>query len=99
MLFNSPTDNSFVQLAFEGCHRLCETETAKNEPITSDIIRDLVTKYDKKNYIIPDLKFLLTCLLGFTGFLRTEEQLDVKLKQTKIQESHLEILIPKSKTD
>ena len=43
--FNSPIDNPFVQLAFEGCQRLCETETTKKEPITSDMIKTLVTKY------------------------------------------------------
>ena len=98
MGFNSPTNNPF-QLAFEGCQRLCETETTKTEPITFDMIKTLVTKYGGKNSTIPDLIFLLTCLLGFAGFSRIDELLDVKLKHIKLQESHLEILIPKSKTD
>ena len=42
--FNSPIDNPFVQLAFEGCQRLCETETTKKEPITADMIKTLVTR-------------------------------------------------------
>ena len=99
MGFNSPTDNPFVQLAFEWCQRLCETETTKKEPITSNMIKTLVKKYGGKNSTIPDLRFLLTCLLGFAGFLRSDELLDVKLKHIKLQESHLEILIPKSETD
>ena len=53
----------------------------------------------KKNYIIPHLRFLLPCLLGFAGFLRIEELLEVKLKHIKTQESHLENFIPKSKAD
>ena len=44
MGFNSPTENPFVQLAFEGCQRLCETETTKKEPITADMIKTLVTR-------------------------------------------------------
>ena len=78
MGFNCPTDNPFVQLAFEGYQRLCETETTKKEPITSDTIKTLVTKYGGKNSTIPDLIFLLTCLLGFAGFLCIHELLDVK---------------------
>ena len=35
----------------------------------------------------------------FAGLLRIEKLLDVKLKHIKIQESHLEILISKSKAD
>ena len=68
MGFKSPTENPFVQLAFEGCQRLCESETTKKEPITSDMIKTLVTKYEGKNSTIPDLRFILTCLLGFAGF-------------------------------
>ena len=63
------------------------------------MIKTLVTKYGGKNSTIPDLRFLLTCLLGFAGFLRINKLLDVKLKHIKLQESHLDILIPKSQTD
>ena len=99
MKFNSLTGNSFVQLAFKGCQRLCQTEGTKKEPITFDMINTLLTKYGGKSSTIPDLRFLLTCLLGFAGILRIDELLNVKLKHTKLQESHLEIVIPKSKTD
>ena len=96
MRFNSPT-NPLIQLAFKGCQWLCETETTKKEPITSDIIKALVAKYSGENPTISDLRFLLTVLLGFAGFLRIDDLL-VKLKHIKILESHLEIIIPKSKT-
>ena len=42
---------------------------------------------------------MLTCLLGFSGFLRIDELLSIKIKHLRINESHLEILVPKSKTD
>ena len=50
------------------------------------------------------IKILVTAIfinlfLGFAGFVHIDELLDVKLKDIKIQESHLEIVIPKSKTD
>ena len=53
------------------------------------MIKTLVTKYGGKNSTIPDLRFLLTVLLGFAGFLRINELLDVKLKHIKLQEAHL----------
>ena len=62
------------------------------------MIKTLVTKYDEKSSSIPDMRFLLKCLLGFTGFLPVEELLVIKLN-IKILEKNLEILIPKSKTD
>ena len=62
-------------------------------------MKALVTKYGGENSSILDFTFLLTCLLVFAGLLRIEELLDVKLKDIKIQESHLEVLISKSKAD
>ena len=97
--FNSPTGNPFVQLVFEGCQRLCQIETTKKEPVTSGMIKTLVTKYGGENSTIPDLRFLLTCFLGFAGFLRIDELLDLKLEHIKIQENLLEIVIPKLKKD
>ena len=93
MGFNSPTDNLLL------CQRLCETETTKKEPITSNVVKPLVTKAVVKNSTIPDLRFLLACLLGFAGFLVIDDLLNVKLNHKKLQESHLEILVPKSKTN
>ena len=63
------------------------------------MIKGLVTKYGGKNSTILDLIFLLTCLLGFAGFLNVQELFDVKLKHIKIQKRNLEILILKSKID
>ena len=63
------------------------------------MIKALFKKYGGKNYTIPDLRFLLTCSLGFAGFLRTKKLLEVKLQHIKLQESHLEILIQKFKKD
>ena len=63
------------------------------------MIKSLVDKFGGKNASLPDLRFLLTCLLGFSGFLRIEGLLSIKIKHLRINESHLEILVPKSKTD
>ena len=41
------------------------------------MIKTLVTKYGGENSTIPDLRFLLTCFLGFAGFLRIDELLDL----------------------
>ena len=50
------------------------------------MVKTLVTKYDEKSSSIPDLRFLLKCLLGFTGFLPVEELLVIKLKHKNTTE-------------
>ena len=42
---------------------------------------------------------MLTYLLGFSGFLGIEELLSIKVKHLSIKESHLETLVPTSKTN
>ena len=99
MGFISPTNNPFVQLAFEGCQHLCQSETTKEGPITFEMIKSLVNNIEGKDASLPDLRFLPTCLSGFSGFLRIYELLSIKIKHLRINESHLEIMVPKSKTD
>ena len=41
----------------------------------------------------------MICILGFTGFMRTDELLSTKVKDIKFYDSHMTVFIPKSKTD
>ena len=61
------------------------------------MIQDLAAKYDGKNSTIPDLRFLLTCLLGFARFLRIDELFDVKPEAHKITLDSLRNFNPKIK--
>ena len=45
MGFDSPTDNPYVQMTFEGFQRLCQSKTTKKESITSKMIKSLVNKF------------------------------------------------------
>ena len=63
------------------------------------MIKSLVNKFRGENASLLDLRFLLTSLLGFSGFLRIDELLSIKIKHLRMNKSRLEILVPKSKTD
>jgi len=97
--FSSPTDHPFLQVVFEGCKRLSgSTPRQKKEAITSDMIKALVDTYSGEESL-PNLRFLLICLLGFTGFMRIDEILKIQLKHLRLGITHLEITLEKSKTD
>ena len=66
----SPTDNSLVQLACEGCIRLCGGKTVKKEAMPVHVIKDLVDTYCEGDSNLLDLRFVVACLLGFTGFFQ-----------------------------
>lgn len=96
--YHSPTDHPFVQLAYEGAVRLCEKKPKNpKDPITSEIIKAIVLKFNTDS--IPDLRFLITCVLGFFGFFRIDELLSVKLKDISLFTTHMEIFLSKSKCD
>ena len=92
MGFDSATDNSFVQLAFKGCQclcqRLCQLETTKKEPITSEKIKSLINKFGGKHASISDLRFFRTCFLDFSEFLHIDKLLSAQIKHLKIT-SHI----------
>ena len=70
----------------------------KKHPITSEILKKVVDKYGSSN----ELKGLRICslmLLGYSGFLRYDELAHIKASNIKFFETHMEIVLEKSKTD
>ena len=95
----SPTDHPFVKLAFEGAKRLVtHRESNQKEPITSEMINQLVLLYSSSNNLVH-MRFLIIWLLGFTGFLRVSELAAIQIKDITFFYDYINITIPKSKTD
>ena len=75
---NSPTDNSFVQLAFEIWQWSCKKDTTKKGPVTSKIMQKLTEGFCKFSSDLGELRFLVSCHLGFQVFW-TSHDIDMKL--------------------
>ena len=65
----SPTDNSLVQLAYEGCIRTCTGSKQKKEALPLEILKYLVDVFTGSGSNLSNKRFLLVFLLGFYGFL------------------------------
>ena len=85
----SPTENPLVKLAYDGAVRMRAGPREKKDPISVEIIKDLVEKYCTKNATRMDLRFITVCLTGFAGFLRIDELLRTQLKHVTIFEDHV----------
>ena len=95
----SPTDHPFVKLAFEGCQRLSVREKNRKVPMSPETIKQIVDKFTSKiNANLLELRTVVVCLLGFSGFFRIEELLTIQLKEVSISRDYLKIVVPKSKT-
>ena len=58
-----------------------------------------VDVFCQSEHNLMDLRFVVLCLLGFAGFFRVEEVLNIKLRQLFFFPDHLKIVLQKSKTD
>ncbi|XP_057308096.1 integrase/recombinase xerD homolog [Hydractinia symbiolongicarpus] len=88
-----------VKLAFKGAKRLAESKTSyRKEPFIIEILNDLVERYGTSQNLIH-LRFLLIAILGFAGFFRTSELLNLKVKHLNEKVNSFEIFLEKSKTD
>ena len=94
--FYPPTNSHIVTLAYKGAKSL--TEKNRKEPFTIEIINELISRYgNTENFI--HLRFILICVLGFAGFFRISELLNLQIKDISFKESWVEIFVKKSKTD
>ena len=94
----SPTDHPFVKLAFEGAKRVTEVKSNQKEPLPSECIRKLINKFGFENNIMH-LRFIIICVLGFAGFFRISELLQLKIKDIHVYDNYADIYVEKSKTD
>ena len=99
--FNSPTSEPIVKLAFKGAKRLASTfskSSKRKEPFTAELVQLIVNEYADSSNLIH-LRFLIICVLGFAGFFRISELLNLKIKNLTRTENSYEIFIEESKTD
>ena len=97
--FYPPTNSHIVKLAYKGAKRLAESaEKNRKEPFTIEIINELISHYGNTEHLIH-LRFILICVLGFAGFFRISELLNLQVKDIFLKESWVEIFVKKSKTD
>jgi len=99
--FDSPTNHPFTKLAFEGAKRIISQSSppiTKKEPFTPELLKQIVSMYGSSDNLL-NIRFLIICLLGFAGFLRISELLQLKVGDLTFDMDGVKINITKSKTD
>ena len=80
----------------EGIHR--QKFTVRKNPWQWTWFKAIVDMYASPFNLLHH-RFILTCLLGFTGFLRISELLETRIRDIAFHDDCVKIVIPKSKTD
>lgn len=96
--YESPTNNPFVKLAFEGAKRSVEGTKNQKEPLDAEAIKVIINKFGFNKNVLQ-LRFVIMCLIGFAGFFRISELLDIQVKHITFYKGYIDILVEKSKMD
>ena len=93
-------ENNFVKTVLEGAKRLVGNSTIKRqkEPVTTDMMKAIVDTYRHPPNLLHH-RFIITCLLGFSGFLRISELCEIRVRDLEFDNECMKITIPKSKND
>ena len=65
--------------------------------MSPEMVKEVVQLFGQGTNLLHH-RTVVICLLGFSGFLRISELLDIQIKHLTFLSSHLEIFIPKAKT-
>lgn len=98
----TPTENSIVKLALEGGKRIISEKrlsiSHQKEPLSMDLLKEIISKFSFSKNLLQ-FRFVIMCVLGFFGFLRISELLNLKIKDIEFASGGVKITIEKSKTD
>lgn len=94
----SPTDSKLVCNVLESGKRILGKPSVKKEPITIEII-SLVHQRIFEHGNIKSQRIICAILLGYSGFMRSKELLNIKVSDISFQVSYMSIFLETSKTD
>ncbi len=96
-----PCLGHLVKSTIEGLKRNLSVPLNKKEPITVEILEAMYDNIcsDLSINNLFHIRTVVMCLLAFAGFLRFSELVNVKRCHLQFHSSHLDVFLPKSKTD
>ena len=94
----NPIDHYLPVLIKEAAKRKLGRPCDRKDPISTATMSRIIAKYAGSDSLI-DFRFLTMCVLAFSGFLRFNDLINLKLADFLFHEDHLKITIRKSKTD
>lgn len=82
----------------EGARKILSKPVKKKEPVTIEVMKMLYTQFGNSQELA---KIRIYCMfsLAFSGFLRFNELVNIRFKDIRFCPSHVELFIPRSKTD
>ena len=96
---NSPCDTNLVRFTLDAAKKLCSAPAQKKKPISAEIIANMFASYNLDTISLYHIRTLAMIVIGFSGFLRIGELLNLKCSDVTFQGDYLSLYIRSSKTD
>ena len=90
-------EHPLVSSMFSASKRILGKPKTRKEPITPEMLQDLVTKF-KDDSSLYGLRTVALCLIGFTGFFRFSGLCGIRACDVKLFPSYISIFLETSKT-
>ena len=95
-LSESPTDHPLIKMTLDSVKRSLSKPIKPKEPLPLSLIQDIVLHFSSDN-ALSVIRFLFILLVGYAGFLRTDEILKMKVCDVKIHADHMLVSVPERK--
>ena len=96
---DNPMENEFVAIVLEGAKRIVgKPQSQQKDPMSAEMAKEVVELFGPGSNLIHH-RTVVICLLGFSGFLRISELVEIRIKHLLFCQAHPEITIPKAKND
>lgn len=89
---------NFVVFTIEGARRILSKPVKKKEPVTIEVMKMLYTQFGNSQELAK-IRIYFMFSLAFSGFLRFNELVNIRFKDIRFCPSHVDLFIPRSKTD
>ena len=95
----SPTTHPLVISTFAGCKRHLAKSRAPKKPISPSMLESYIDTCPEYTSNLDDMRTLFVVLVGYAGFLRVNEILNIQVRHITIEREYMQIFLPKRKND
>lgn len=94
-----PCNSPVVIQLLESAKRILSVPVKKKEPLTPEVIQRLVAYNGSASASLADLRLPTLCVLGYAGFFRFNELVQLRRWDFQFEDSFMRIFVQRSKTD
>ena len=94
-----PTAEALPKMIKDAAPRTLVGFSNKKDPLTVDMLKQIVYKYAKSDASIMDMRLVAMILVAFAGFLRYQELSALRVCDIVIYQGYMKLFIEHSKTD